>query len=85
MTGEDLISLMIMNNPKEHTDNSGEKKHNKPRNLVYGYTGLAELLHCSTATSGKIIRSGKIKKAVRQVGRKIVIDADLALDLLARR
>lgn len=51
---------------------------------VYGYSGLCELLNCSKPTAWRILRSGVIKKAVSQAGRKIVIDRDLALELLRK-
>ena len=33
------------------------------------------------STANKIKKSGKIDKAITQVGRKIVVDAELALEL----
>ena len=53
------------------------KKH-----LVFGLQGLCNLLGCSTSTATRIKKSGVIDAAISQVGRIIVIDADLALDLL---
>ena len=53
------------------------KKH-----YVYGLAGLCNLLGCSTATASRIKRSGVIDAAISQVGKIIVVDADLALDLL---
>ena len=50
--------------------------------LVYGIKGLCELLQCSKATAHRIKNSGVIKDAITQTGRKIVIDAQLALDLI---
>jgi hypothetical protein len=55
-----------------------EKKEKK---LVYGLTGIAELFNCSMSTAHRIKKSGKINKAITQVGRKIVVDAELALQL----
>lgn len=61
---------------------------NKPKRLektlVYGISGLAELLSCSKGTAQKIKNSGTIDKAVSQCGKKIVIDADLALELIRK-
>lgn len=54
------------------------------RNLVYGISGLAKLLNCSNATAQKVKNSGKIDKAYTQVGRQIVFDADLVIDLLKK-
>lgn len=51
------------------------------RKLVYGIDGIAELFGCSKSTAQRIKNSGKIRKAITQVGRKIVVDADLALKL----
>lgn len=58
------------------------EKAEKTKCHVYGLKGLAELLHCSIATANRIKQEGCIDKAVSQVGRKIVIDADLALELI---
>jgi hypothetical protein len=51
------------------------------RRYVYGIRGIAGLFGCSLPTANRIKASGKIDKALRQVGRKIIVDADLALDL----
>ena len=51
------------------------------KRLVYGRAGIAELFGCSLSTAQRIKDSGKIKKAITQVGRKIVVDADKALEL----
>ena len=53
------------------------KKH-----LVYGLQGLCDLLSCSISTAARIKKSGVIDAAISQTGKIIVIDADLALDLL---
>ena len=51
------------------------------KRLVYGIKGIAELFGCSISTAQRIKDSGKIKKGLTQVGRKIVVDADKALEL----
>ncbi len=51
----------------------------------YGLSGLATLLGCSKTTAWKIKDSGKIDKAIRQVGRKIIVDNEKALELLGRK
>lgn len=56
------------------------KKH-----YVYGLQGLCDLLGCSTATASRIKQSGVIDAAISQVGNTIVVDADLALDLIKVR
>src|SRR5690554_7325142 len=53
----------------------------RSKRLVYGIKGIAELFGCSISTAQRIKDSGKIKKALTQVGRKIVVDADKALEL----
>lgn len=53
------------------------KKH-----YVYGLQGLCDLFGCSIATASRIKRSGVIDAAISQIGKTIVVDADLALDLL---
>lgn len=53
----------------------------RPRNLVYGLDGIKQLFGCSTTTAWRIKNSDWIRPAITQVGRKIVVDADLALEL----
>ena len=52
------------------------------RKYVYGLQGLCDLLSCSTSTAARIKRSGVIDAAISQHGKIIVVDADLAIDLL---
>lgn len=47
---------------------------------VYGLTGIRELFHCSESTAVRL-KNGKIKDAVSQYGRKIVVDVDKAMKL----
>ena len=54
------------------------------QNLVYGVKGIMELLHVSDSTARKL-KDGVIRKAVRQVGRTIVVDADMALSLFTEK
>jgi len=55
------------------------------RKFVYGIVGIAKLFGCSIPTANRIKKSGKIDKAVTQVGRKIVVDAELALELAGKK
>ena len=52
---------------------------------VYGYSGLCELLDCSKATAWRLLKTGTINRAVSQAGRKIVVNKQMALDLLRRK
>lgn len=52
----------------------------KPKNYVYGLRGIQKLFNCSQPTSQRL-KNGIIKDAVSQHGRKIVVDADLAMEL----
>lgn len=54
----------------------------RKKNFVYGIAGLAELLNCSKTTAQKIKNSGLIDKAITQVGKKIVFDPDMVINLL---
>lgn len=49
---------------------------------VQGYQGIATLFGCSKSTAQRIKKSGIIDDAITQVGRKILVDADLALQLV---
>ena len=49
--------------------------------IVYGIAGIAQIFGCSIPTASRIKKSGIINDAVTQVGRKIVVNADKALEL----
>lgn len=53
--------------------------------FVYGLEGLAQLFNCSKTTANTIKQSGDIDKAIIQIGRKIIIDAPLALELRRKK
>lgn len=50
------------------------------RRYVYGLKGIMQLFNVSNVTAQRY-KNGVIKDAVKQYGRKIVIDADRALEL----
>ena len=56
----------------------------EPKHLVYGLRGIQELFHCSHKTAQRL-KDTVIQKAVCQNGRKIVVDADMALKLFNER
>ncbi len=55
---------------------SREKKY------VYGYDEIASIFGCCKSQAYHIKKSGVIDKAITQFGKKITIDADLALKLV---
>ncbi len=82
MTGEEFLYLQKTDGHKEAAPvplNNSIKKH------VYGISGIARLFGCSIPTANRIKQSGKIDKAITQIGRKIIVDADLALELAGRK
>lgn len=82
MTGEEFLYLQQGSEQKEVQAtivNNTSKKH------VYGISGIARLFGCSIPTANRIKQSGKIDKAITQIGRKIIVDAELALELAGRK
>ena len=67
------------------TIGQGQPSVNTEKTYVYGISGIARLFNCSTATAARIKASGKIDRAIMQAGRKIVIDAALALELFGEK
>ena len=77
MTGEELTFLL---------NSSMEAKANEQTSVVqkrtfYGIEGIAQVFGCSVPTANRIKRSGIIDAAITQIGRKIIVDADMALAL----
>lgn len=55
------------------------------KRFVYGIAGIAQLFNCSMTTANRIKASGKIDRAISQCGRMIIVDADLALELMKKK
>ena len=77
MTGEELTFLI---------GSSMEAKRSETTPIVqkrtyYGIEGIAQVFGCSVPTANRIKRSGIIDAAITQIGRKIIVDADMALSL----
>lgn len=83
MTGEEFLYLQQSCTPIENTPvpiiDTTHKRH------VYGIAGIARLFGCSMPTANRIKKSGRIDRAITQIGRKIIVDAELALELAGRK
>ncbi len=73
---EDRVKEVLAGKPQ-----ADEKK----KRYVYGLKGLAQLFGCSKTTSSRIKTSGKIDRAITQVGALLIIEADLALELAGKQ
>lgn len=82
MTGEEFLYLQQNSEQKEASPTIIQ---NPPKKHVYGIAGIARLFGCSVPTANRIKQSGKIDKAITQIGRKIIVDAELALELAGRK
>ncbi len=81
LTGEQFLELLNF----KHADEpqiQDEVHDTKSHTYVYGIAGLCKLFQCSKSTAHRIKNSGVIKDAITQTGRKIIIDAELALEKL---
>ena len=65
-------------------DNNAAEATKPTGRLVYGLAGIGELFHVSHKTT-QYYKDHVIQEAVRQNGRKIVVDVDLALKLFNER
>lgn len=84
MTGEELL-LLSRQSADTNTNQSPANEHAATKHYVYGIAGICEIFSCSKPTAIRIKKSGRIDKAITQVGRKIVIDTDLALQLASQK
>ena len=83
MTGEEF--LYLQQGATHHTTQPAPILDTSQKKYVYGIGGIAKLFGCSLPTANRIKQSGKIDKAVTQIGRKIIVDAELALELAGRK
>ncbi|WP_121965715.1 MULTISPECIES: DUF3853 family protein [Myroides] len=85
MTGQELLDLLKEIAMNESTHSKKQSNELPTKRYVYGIAGIAKLFSCSISTANKIKKDGKIKRAILQYGRKIIVDADLALELFAKK
>lgn len=78
MTGEEF-TLLLKNTEKVTAKVPAEVVPEK--HYEYGIAGLARVFGCSVPTANRIKKSGVINGAISQIGRKIVVDVELALAL----
>ena len=81
MTGEEFLQLHQTAERKE----AHQAVINPAKKHVYGIFGISQLFGCSIPTAHRIKKSGKIDRAITQIGRKIIVDAELALELAGRK
>ena len=83
MTGEEFI--MLSRHASGQTEAQPQPVTDTSRKYVYGIPGIARLFGCSLPTANRIKKSGKIDRAITQIGRKIIVDAELALELAGKK
>lgn len=82
MTGEEFLQL---NRFSPIPTTASEQKPPSDKSYKYGIAGIAEIFGCSIPTANRIKKSGRIDAAITQVGRKIVVDVEKAIELASRQ
>ena len=80
LSGREFVALM--KSTLQDTENGKEEEPRK--RFVFGLDGICDLFGCSKSTAERIKQSGIIDAAISQVKRKIVVDAELALQLFSK-
>ena len=83
MTGEEFIFLS--KHASRQTETQPQPVTDTERKYVHGILGIAKLFGCSLPTANRIKKSGKIDKAITQIGRKIIVNVELALELAGKK
>lgn len=83
MTGEEF--LYLQQHSEQKVEQSTVIRPDTAKKYVYGIAGIARLFGCSIPTASRIKKSGKIAKAITQIGRKIIVDAEQALELAGQK
>ena len=78
MSGQEFV-LLLQNAEKQMAKVPAEVV--PERHYEYGIAGIAKIFGCSIPPANRIKKSGVIDSAITQMGRKIVIDSELALSL----
>ena len=82
MSGEEFV-LLLQNAEKGTAKVPAEVVPEK--HYEHGIAGIAKIFGCSIPTASRIKKSGKIAKAITQIGRKIIVDAEQALELAGQK
>lgn len=77
MTGAEFIALSKMAQPNVPIEN---KAGSTSAQYVYGLKGIRDLLGVSHVTAQRL-KDGILRPAVKQYGRKIIVDANMAMEL----
>lgn len=85
MDGQDLFDLAndIADSLASKFSHMEQQKSSEPHQ-VFGIQGIAQICGCSAATASRIKNSGILDEAITQVGRKIAVDVDKAMELLKK-
>ena len=83
MTGEEFIFLS--KHASRQTETQPQPVTDTERKYVYGILGIAKLFGCSLPTANRIKKTGKIDKAITQIGRKIIVNVELTLELAGKK
>ena len=83
MAGEEFIFLS--KHASRQTETQPQPVTDTERKYVYGILGIAKLFGCSLPTANRIKKSGKIDKAITQIGRKIIVNVELTLELAGKK
>lgn len=73
--------LFVNNKGSIDIKSSNPEQIQENKKYVYGINGIATLFGCSKPTANRLKKSKKIDAAITQIGRKIIVDAELALQL----
>ena len=85
MTGRELLYLAQHGNISTSIESTKASSSKKEKRYVYGLAGIARLFGSSLPPPNRIKQSGKIDRAITQIDRKIIIDAELTLELAGRK
>ena len=80
MTGEELLFL-ARHGPQPSNISPSTEPSPEQKRYVYGLAGLARPFGCSLPPANPIKQRVKINRPLPPIGRKIIIDAALALEL----
>lgn len=82
MTGEELLFIQNIARQPENNAATPVMVETKPeKKYEYGIRGIARIFGCFIPTANRIKKSGRIDAAITQIGRKIIVDVELALKL----
>lgn len=81
----DFLNALESHHTQQANQNTEPSQDAEKKEYVYGISGLANLIGCSKSHASRLKSQGIFKDAIKQNGRKIIVDKERAIELFNKK